>query len=347
MYDLEGGLGKGMSELMRTVGGMREEIIKESAAKSTGKNWVGAVKRFREFIRTEKIMRGFQEWPPNEFSFCMWLRHCWKVKSMWLRHCWKVKRSLSAMREAHFAIRWACPVVGNSYVVGQMLKAARLQLFKRINRKHHLKVAKIKEMVDACDKRARKGEWGYDMLAAVILLQYAGIARISEVFGCKRRELKFGKGGLGGLSWEYKGKNHAGREGDVKHIAALEGSYCPVRRIKEYLHSRGRLYLPSTGSTEWVRPVFQLKGGKPLSYSWIREKYIVLFKDIGLNPKWFATHSVRSGATTAALNWGCPRCLVKRQGGWVSDAIDSYFLPAAPPFNVYGAGTGEGGDLGE
>ena len=140
--------------------------------------------------------------------------------------------------------------------------------------------------------------WGFAKLAAVILLQFAGIARISEVFGLIRRKLSFGKGGLGGLAWGYKGKNHGGREGDVKHIAALEGSYCPVRRTKEYLNSKGRLWL-SPSSCEWDKPVFQLKEGKALPYSWIREKYIILFKDIGLNPKCFASHRVRSGATTA------------------------------------------------
>ena len=53
--------------------------------------------------------------------------------------------------------------------------------------------------------------WGFAKLAAVILLQFAGIARISEVFGLIRRKLSFGKGGLGwgggwaGLAWGYEG----------------------------------------------------------------------------------------------------------------------------------------------
>ena len=65
---------------MRVVAEMTEEVARESAAKSTGKNWMGAVRRFKEFVRKEEIIRGFQEWPPNEHSFCLWLRHCWKEK---------------------------------------------------------------------------------------------------------------------------------------------------------------------------------------------------------------------------------------------------------------------------
>ena len=45
---------------MRVVAEMTEEVARESAAKSTGKNWMGAVRRFKEFVRKEEIIRGFQ-----------------------------------------------------------------------------------------------------------------------------------------------------------------------------------------------------------------------------------------------------------------------------------------------
>jgi hypothetical protein len=60
----------------------------------------------------------------------------------------------------------------------------------------------------------------------------------------------------------------------------------------------------------------------------MRRRMIKLFNKVGLNPKLFGTHSVRSGACTAAIARGLPKWLVKRQGGWLSEAIDIYIMPS-------------------
>ena len=47
----------------------------------------------------------------------------------------------------------------------------------------------------------------------------------------------------------------------------------------------------------------------------------------GLPEELFASHSFRTGAAMMALANGASKEAVKRQGGWLSDAIDVYFIP--------------------
>jgi hypothetical protein len=83
-----------------------------------------------------------------------------------------------------------------------MLKAARLELFKRTNRKIHLPVDQIKKMVDAGDKRAGKGVG----ICQARCGNFAPVCRNSTNFGgfwtdppeAVVRKRRFGGGGGGG-----------------------------------------------------------------------------------------------------------------------------------------------------
>ena len=68
------------------------------------------------------------------------------------------------------------------------------------------------------------------------------------------------------------------------------------------------------------------KIGKPLNYTTLRGHILDLLANIGLDPKKFRLHSLRSGgALAAAANLGANNRLFKKQGGWKSDKVkDSY-----------------------
>ena len=56
-----------------------------------------------------------------------------------------------------------------------------------------------------------------------------------------------------------------------------------------------------------------------------RELFLAMIKSIGLAPKEFGLHSLRSGGATAAANAGVPDRLFKRHGRWKSElAKDGY-----------------------
>ena len=64
---------------------------------------------------------------------------------------------------------------------------------------------------------------------------------------------------------------------------------------------------------------------KPLSYTRVREILLEALKNIGLDPKLFGTHSLRSGGATDAANAGVPDRLFKKHGRWRSEgAKDGY-----------------------
>ena len=62
-----------------------------------------------------------------------------------------------------------------------------------------------------------------------------------------------------------------------------------------------------------------------LSYSRMRELLLEKLEAVGLDPKLFSLHSLRSGGATAAANAGVPDRLFKRHGRWRSEnAKDGY-----------------------
>ena len=66
------------------------------------------------------------------------------------------------------------------------------------------------------------------------------------------------------------------------------------------------------------------KGG--ISYTRARELVLQKLAALGLDPKRFGLHSLRSGGVSAAANAGVPDRLVKCHGWWCSEnAKDGYF----------------------
>ena len=65
---------------------------------------------------------------------------------------------------------------------------------------------------------------------------------------------------------------------------------------------------------------------KPPSYTTVRGHVLDLLANIGLDPKKFGLHSLRSGGASAAANLGVNDRLFKKHGRWKSDKVkDSYF----------------------
>ena len=76
-------------------------------------------------------------------------------------------------------------------------------------------------------------------------------------------------------------------------------------------------------SDEWLndplRPLFELESGKAVSNAQISEALKLGASDLGLDPRRYATHSLRRGGATAMAAAGIPTEVIRRWRRWFSD----------------------------
>ena len=280
-----------------------------------------AINRFLKFMRTGPMAR-LQAWPPTKHTLALYMRYIELAKN-----------SFASLRQIYFAVNWRLKCEGltpiTDPIISHIIKTAALTLVKRVHRKHGMTPVQLKQYLNACAQMAEAGHLEYEAVGAIGAMQYMGIARINEILEADREDLNFETHptmGIVGLDLEYQGKCDTVREGHTKYIEKLiSNKYCAVHKTFELLKKSNRLLL-ETGDKAWKEPLFQWHH-KRITYGFLIKRMKVIFKKIGLNPTLFGSHSFRAGATTAALARGCPLWMVKRQGGWRSEAINGYFIP--------------------
>ena len=103
---------------------------------------------------------------------------------------------------------------------------------------------------------------------------------------------------------------------------------CPVAMLECYMHMAD---ISGTQNRSLFRAIVNTKKGQKLresgaiSYTRVRELILEKLSAIGLDPKRFGLHSLRSGGASAAANAGVPDRMFKRHGRWCSEnAKDGY-----------------------
>ena len=112
------------------------------------------------------------------------------------------------------------------------------------------------------------------------------------------------------------------QDGSWVVIARSDLVTCPVAMLERYME------LGKVGSSPELplfRGVVRTKLGEQLrkkggiSYTRVRELVLQKLAALGLDPKQFGLHSLRSGGASAAANAGVPDRLFKRHGRWRSE----------------------------
>lgn len=116
-------------------------------------------------------------------------------------------------------------------------------------------------------------------------------------------------------------KTDQGRSGHRIHIWATGTDTCPIKALRAYLSQQP---LKSTQS-----PLFQFASGEPLSRRTVSHHLRHLAALAGLNPAHFNTHSLRTGAATAAASAGLDSWEIKSLGRWRSSAYEGYLRTEA------------------
>ena len=126
-----------------------------------------------------------------------------------------------------------------------------------------------------------------------------------------------------------KSKTDIYRKGHWLHYAKLKSNWHPLDLTKRYFVLAG---IDNQCDKYIFRGIENTKNGqklrkidKPLSYTTVRGHVLELLANIGLDPKKFGLHSLRSGGASAAANLGVNDRLFKKHGRWKSDKVkDSY-----------------------
>ena len=164
-------------------------------------------------------------------------------------------------------------------------------------------------------------------LMMILVLSFMGFLRFSEVSNLKRSDFIIHNTHMS--IFIEKSKTDIYRKGHWLHLAKLNSNLCPLDLTKRYFVLA---WIDNQCDKYIFRGIENTKNGqklrkidKPLSYTTVRGHVLELLANIGLDPKKFGLHSLRSGGDSAAANLGVNDRLFKKHGRWKSDKVkDSY-----------------------
>ena len=161
---------------------------------------------------------------------------------------------------------------------------------------------------------------------AICLLGFAGFFRFSELATLKECDITIYESHI--EVFVESSKTDQFREGAWVPIARTGSDICPVSMMERYFHladiNRDAKKFLFRGLTQ-TRGGYRLRPSDWISYSRVRELLLDKLKAVGLDPKQFGLHSLRSGGASAAANAGVPDRWFKRHGRWLSEnAKDGY-----------------------
>ena len=239
-------------------------------------------------------------------------------------------KSYPVIRGSYYAIKYFHDMYNCENSLGSVLINKVLDGIKRIS----LYTAKQKTPITTTDlKKAFHHLGGRSMnlmnlrLMLLLVLSFMGFLRFSEVSKLRRSDVILYDTHLS--IFIEKSKTDVYRHGHWLHLAKLNSELCPVNLTKRYFN----LANISVKCDMYIfRGIVRSKNGyklrlsdQAISYTTAREHVLDLLKNIGLDPKEFGLHSLRSGGATAAANLGVKDRLFKKHGRWKSEKVkDNY-----------------------
>ena len=227
--------------------------------------------------------------------------------------------SPSPVIAAVYGVSWAhrkagCLDPASHPLVVQAVDAAKRLLAQPVSRKEPIKVGHLKEISRKFDRPGMSLKDLQTLL--IILVGFAGFLRWSDLSGIKIENIQILPSHMS--IFLEKRKNDQFRKGQYVDIARFQKlSFCPVDVMERFLaHShleRGLLLTKTRGSG--TKLCFTQT---PLPYHQARKQVLAMIAGIGLNPKKFGLHSLRSGGATTAASRGARDRSISRHGGWRS-----------------------------
>ena len=255
-----------------------------------------------------------------------------------------VRSKVAAVRFMRTCNYYPDPVAGNPRI-----KASFKVLEQRIREPTQVKMPATKEVVCSAMKRVfcSKGYSDGDSEAVNAAIQSAWLFLLRSSEYCSTDGspqdycLRLGDVAF----YEIEGRRLSFRDAHLAHTMslALRGSKTDQRRrgctrrlnrtgqgidavdaVASMLRARGDEWLRNP-----FRPLFELESGKAISRSQVSEALKLGATALGLDPRRYATHSLRRGGITAMAAAGIPTEVIRRWGRWLSDCWRRYVFGTA------------------
>ena len=153
-------------------------------------------------------------------------------------------------------------------------------------------------------------------LMMILVLSFMGFLRFSDLSNLKRSDFILHNTHM--PIFIEKSKTDIYTKGGWFHLEKLNSNLCPLDLTKRYFVLAG---IDKQCDKYIFRGIENTKNGqklrkidKPLSYTNVKGHVIDLPVNIGLDPKKFGLHSLRSGGASAAANLGVNDRLFKEHG---------------------------------
>ena len=239
---------------------------------------------------------------------------------------------------------WACelgykdPTLdrhGSKHLFNKMLKGAQRSCFRRPRDRRPLKRYHVRKILDDFERTS----YCYtDKVAfrAALLLAYYGFMRASEYLRTplnsrgllRRKDVKFIKNQVSQRVERVKIRLRSTKNNQFSctyiDIFTQISEWCPVTELLRYID----LIKPDKEG-----PLF-LSAGYPFTAKRFNTMLRVGAAQSGFDPKYFSSHSLRSGAATQAGDASVPSWVIQRLGRWRSDCYTTYIKSAVRPIKV-------------
>ena len=290
-------------------------IVLQSKAPATVKKYAGAFSRWKRWAVTKPNIDIF---PAKPFQVALYLSYLVRTA----KTSAPIEEALNSLSWAHTLAVVEDPT--DHPLVKQVVAGAKRILAHKTSKKEPITAEMLHQLYDKFV--SKDAELPIIRTMTICLLGYAGFFRFSELASLKESDVKFYEDHV--ELFVESSKTDQYREGAWVPIARTGSEICPVAMLERYWNL-GKI----SGDTDRLlfrgltptKQGYRLRPSGGISYTRVRELLLDKLKEVGLNPKEFGLHSLRSGGATAAANAGVPDRIFKRHGRWLSEnAKDGY-----------------------
>ena len=246
--------------------------------------------------------------------------------SLYLVYLLQTTDSLASIQAAAFGVAWAhqkacLPSPSHHTLVKQLLEAcARILGTCPKNRKMPITADQVKEVV----RKFGCGNLSELQITCLISMGFAAFLCWDDLKDLRHCHLLI-TGDHMAISLA-KRKNDQFREGSSIQVVRSHSSSCPVAVMERFLlagrHPQSNYLFRKICHTKHslsLRP-------QPLTYSRASELIRKQLKAIGLNPKQYGLHSLRSRRASTAAAAAIPNRLLMRHGGWRLESAKNTYI---------------------
>ncbi len=211
----------------------------------------------------------------------------------------------------------------STFLIRKLLVAVKKQR-PTVSKRQPITWELLRVMVDMMQYIQLTG-WEYKLLKAVMLVMYVAGLRVGEVLvsGKNAKHTALAQNLFAiythGVLTDYllKVPTYKHSNGDpawIKIQARQPQQLCPVKALYDYMQMRG----PQDGF------LFVHDTGIPVRSTWFTDYIRMLMEAAGLDPKGYAPHSFRAGATTDLVSQGASQERLRAFGRWKTTAYTKY-----------------------